>query len=63
MIADLPGWDPDPRVVSALCNADASARRRSSGGVYASAYRIYQQPDGIPVIRIAPHEDRAEVAR
>lgn len=59
----LPGWNPDPVVVAALCDADSSSRRRLTGTVYASAYRIYQQPDGAPVIRIAPHEDRAEVAR
>ena len=63
MAAGLPGWNPDPAVVAALCDADSSSRRSFTGTVYASAYRIYQQPDGVPVIRIAPHEDRAEVAR
>ena len=63
MSGGLPGWDPDPIVVAALCDADSSSRRRLTGTVYASAYRIYQQPDGVPVIRIAPHEYREEAAR
>lgn len=49
-------FDADPRVIASLSDGDRHNRRS-----FATYYRIYPQPNGAPVMRIASHADRASI--